>query len=140
MKSTSQNPNCPYCLSSIEPNDNVVRCPRCGVMHHAECWKLNGQCSVYGCDGWAIWNQRISDKISPSSPKRIDIAQGSLVNSSQESPCCIKCGKPVGRNEVVCWQCRRAAFGKHIFENCLGPAVVALVAAAATILSVIRLF
>jgi hypothetical protein len=41
---------CPYCRAPIEPNsgDELV-CPGCGAPHHADCYKENGGCTVFGC-------------------------------------------------------------------------------------------
>jgi hypothetical protein len=40
---------CSVCQWSIEPGDVRMRCPSCGLLFHAECWKENRGCSAYGC-------------------------------------------------------------------------------------------
>ena len=40
---------CPFCLSPIESTENTRACPRCETVHHHECWRENGGCTVYGC-------------------------------------------------------------------------------------------
>jgi len=46
-ESTSKGGDCPICGSPLELR--VVRCTRCQTPHHLECWKYNGQCSIFGC-------------------------------------------------------------------------------------------
>lgn len=43
-------PKCPVCG---EPTTaaRTVRCPGCGIPHHADCWSFQGGCSVFGCRG-----------------------------------------------------------------------------------------
>ena len=41
-----QNKNCPYCQSPFEMDEEVIRCPACGTLQHAECWnEYGGRCS-----------------------------------------------------------------------------------------------
>lgn len=139
MRSTNESSNCPYCLSPIESREEAIRCPKCGVMHHAECWKSNGRCSVYGCDGWAIWNRQISDRIAPPAAGRIVIAPTDLTDESDQPLRCIKCGRPVKRNQITCAHCRFTARDNRFLENCLGPAVVVFSIGASGIFFLIRL-
>lgn len=122
MSKPRENKNCPYCLSPIGKNDEIIRCPECGVIHHAECWKTNGKCSVYGCDGFQAWNNQISEKIAPKLGTKIDI-DASTAKSTEVR--CMECGQPVKPGQLTCWECRRKQnFG--FFENCTGPSVVIL--------------
>ncbi len=41
---------CAYCKESLEDSDSIQYCTTCGTPHHNECLKLNGRCSVYGCE------------------------------------------------------------------------------------------
>jgi len=103
-------------------------------MHHAECWKVNGKCSVYGCDGWQAWSGSIGDKISPKIEAEIDISGSNLgvmvsnarrgAKVKEEPALCIKCGRPVGPEEVTCRNCRRRNI--HYLEGCFGPSVLLL--------------
>ena len=43
------NHNCAICLSPIGPADDKAVCPACNAAYHADCWKENGGCAVYGC-------------------------------------------------------------------------------------------
>ncbi len=117
---------CPYCLSPIEDKAEKVRCPVCGVDHHAECWRANGKCSVYGCDGWQAWSSAINEKIAPRIADKVDVEiRGTERRAVQDNPLCIECGEPVDPGELVCGKCRR----RHrpgLFEGCLGPSVVLL--------------
>jgi hypothetical protein len=45
--------SCPYCRFPLKEGAEVVRCPVCGAVHHAECWEENGGCAVVGCAGRA---------------------------------------------------------------------------------------
>lgn len=135
---TNQTGNCPYCLSLMEPGEESVRCPKCGVTHHAECWKSNGKCSVYGCDGWVLWNDSITSKIAPETGDSIDVTESGPARAQTEAqPVCIECGRPVKRNQVVCWDCRRRQ-PKHFFENCSGPAVVMIAGLAGIVTLLIK--
>lgn len=115
---------CPYCLGPIEENAEKVRCPVCGVDHHAECWRTNGKCSVYGCEGWQTWSNAINEKIAPRIADKIDVEiRGTERRVVQENPLCIECGRPVDQGELVCRKCRRRN-RPGLFEGCLGPSVV----------------
>ena len=41
---------CPYCKSDITKSDSAAICPICNTPHHAECWRENNGCTVYGCE------------------------------------------------------------------------------------------
>ena len=41
---------CAYCKEPIHNDSSVIYCSVCGTPHHAECFQLNGKCSVFGCD------------------------------------------------------------------------------------------
>jgi hypothetical protein len=40
---------CPICQSKVAVGDDVLDCPDCNQVHHAECWAEVGGCGVYGC-------------------------------------------------------------------------------------------
>ncbi len=42
---------CPYCRFPIKAGEEVVVCPSCAVPHHTDCWRENGGCTTYGCQG-----------------------------------------------------------------------------------------
>lgn len=44
---------CPYCRFALKQGSDVVHCPACGAVHHAECWDENQGCAVVGCAGRA---------------------------------------------------------------------------------------
>lgn len=128
MKRAKESVNCPYCLSPIEDDEEQIRCPVCGVAHHAECWHANGKCSVYGCDGWQAWSGPIADKIAPKIAGDIDIdAAGTERSASGVSAeaLCMDCGKPVKRGQLVCGRCKRGDRPGWL-ENCTGPSVIIL--------------
>lgn len=124
MRVNRENRNCPYCLSPIAEHEERVRCPKCGVVHHAECWRTNGQCSVYGCDGWAQWNADIAEKISPAEPEAVEIADTRPRSKREpETARCIECGATVHANQMLCGNCRRRQPSER-WQNCAGPSVL----------------
>ena len=42
---------CPYFLTGIGAGVAVVICELCGMPHHADCWRENGRCTTFGCQG-----------------------------------------------------------------------------------------
>lgn len=121
MKKVTDNHNCPYCLSSIDTDEKQIRCPKCGVIHHADCWKANGSCSVYGCDGWAVWTNQINNKVAPDTVSNVDLTKASnSMSKKNEVVRCIDCGEEVRPGQVTCWNCRRKNAGNYYFDNCAG--------------------
>jgi hypothetical protein len=102
MEKAKESPICPYCLSPIEENEEFILCPVCGVAHHAECWRMNGKCSVYGCDGWQAWDADIADRIAPRLNGEIDLEADNLelAPRAYDGPVCMECGKPVRRGQL----------------------------------------
>lgn len=49
---------CPYCRSPIESRRRTIACPSCGTLHHRQCWRNHGTCSVFGCAKRAIAGRR----------------------------------------------------------------------------------
>lgn len=139
MKKSGKELNCPFCLNPVSPEE-AVRCPKCGVLHHIECWQLNGRCSVYGCDGWVVWSRQISERIAPSAPGKVELVDSNTTATQQQVTRCIKCGEPVKPNQVVCWRCRYVTSDKHFMENCFGPAAIVLSIGIAGVLLLIRVF
>ncbi len=46
---------CPVCTNPVEPSKEAVRtCFLCEAVHHAECWRFNCGCGVYGCREEAV--------------------------------------------------------------------------------------
>lgn len=41
--------NCPYCITQIQPDDEIKLCPECEQPHHMDCWLENEGCTTYGC-------------------------------------------------------------------------------------------
>lgn len=126
MRTANDNRNCPYCLSPIERAEEKVRCPKCGVIHHSDCWKANGSCSVYGCDGWAVWTDRISESIAPDTESGVEVSESDArVAAPKEIVRCIECGKEIRQGAIICLSCRRKG-SNHYFDNCFGPSIIVL--------------
>ena len=126
MEKVRETANCPYCLSPIEGDTEQIRCPVCGVAHHAECWQMNGKCSVYGCDGWQAWSGAISDMIAPRIDENIEIGNSETKRPARKQdtgPLCMECGQPVKPGRLVCRGCGgnwRPAW----LENCFGSLLI----------------
>ena len=43
--------NCPYCQSPIKPGASIIICEICAMPHHIDCWRENGHCTTFGCNG-----------------------------------------------------------------------------------------
>ena len=41
---------CPVCMEVVSEGKARV-CPRCGTVHHVECWDFQGGCGRYACEG-----------------------------------------------------------------------------------------
>ncbi|HHT37628.1 MAG: RING finger protein [Candidatus Wallacebacter cryptica] len=41
--------SCAKCEQKLEIGAEIVECPRCHAVHHADCWKQNGGCGRRGC-------------------------------------------------------------------------------------------
>ena len=127
MRKVTENRNCPYCLSLIDTEEERIRCPKCGVIHHIDCWKANGSCSVYGCDGWAVWDSQITERLAPEDASNYDLTD-TPANASQDREIvrCIECGIEVRRGQLTCFNCRRKNAGNYYFDNCAGPCMLFL--------------
>ena len=126
MRKPRENQNCPYCLSPIEEIEEFIRCPQCGVRHHSECWRANGKCSVYGCDGWALWNDQITEKLIPDTDENLEVSTADTEKPEQEEIVrCIKCGEVVGKGDLKCLKCTYTE-DRHYFDNCSGPSIILL--------------
>ncbi len=40
---------CPFCRFPIKAGEEVITCPDCQAVLHADCWRENGGCTTYGC-------------------------------------------------------------------------------------------
>lgn len=115
---------CPYCLSPIQEDEEQVICPVCGAAHHSECWRVNGKCSVYGCDGWQAWNAGITDRIAPRIANDIELEADNLELQPRayDGPVCIECGRPVRRRQLTCTKCR--VRNLPLYNSCFGTSVL----------------
>jgi hypothetical protein len=39
---------CPVCGTPLS-RGRIVRCSKCGAVHHADCWQFNGLCATFAC-------------------------------------------------------------------------------------------
>ncbi len=62
---------CALCKQPFAPGDDVVICPADGSVHHAHCWRTNGNhCTAYGCDGHGEIGQVIEHQGSHTPSRR----------------------------------------------------------------------
>ena len=129
MRRANENTKCPCCLSPIAELEETVCCPECGVVHHAECWQVNGKCSTYGCEGWQRWSNETSNMIAPEIIAEIDTGDVGTEPSSKPSSerlLCMECGEPVKRGQIICLHCRIKGFRLGFIDNCTTLSVVIL--------------
>src|SRR5579872_4876548 len=84
--------NCAICLSPIGPEDEKTVCPSCNAVYHAECWKENGGCAVYGCAQVPAIEKRQAIEIPVS-------------YWGQENKKCPSCGNEILAAAVRCRHC-----------------------------------
>jgi len=138
MSTVKENKNCPYCLSPVGDQEEKVRCPKCGVIHHADCWKANGSCSVYGCDGWAQWSAEIAERIAPDAGDQVDLSPAAVQTQDPRTAVqCINCGRPVKQGRLLCHKCSRSQLSLRM-DNCFGPGLLIIVGLAVIATLVVR--
>lgn len=83
---------CPICLSAIEREQLVHRCPECDIVHHEECWLEVGGCGTFGC------------KQAPPVDKSEQSAQAPLTAWGDKKDCPI-CGEKIKSIALRCRYC-----------------------------------
>jgi len=83
---------CPFCQTAVEPGDEGVACTACGVGHHADCWRENTGCGVYGCSA--------APKVENRSAMEIPVSYW-----GQERKPCPKCGESIMAAALRCRNC-----------------------------------
>ena len=107
MSTNNEPGKCPYCLGIIDDYAERVRCPSCGSSHHRECWRANGKCAVYGCDGAVLWDESIADKIAPKVGATLELSQSNPPAQAEKAvPRCVSCGEIADDRHLLCWNCR----------------------------------
>jgi hypothetical protein len=91
-QSTAAGAVCAICLSAITAGDEKASCPSCSAEYHADCWKENGGCAVYGCSQAPVVESRRAIEIPMS-------------YWGQENKNCPKCGKEILAAAVRCRHC-----------------------------------
>lgn len=76
---------CPYCKTPLKEGDDVVLCPSCQILHHADCWEENKGCSTFGC---SEQHHEMQDT------KPTNVCNNCGTTLSEEQAFCPKCGTP----------------------------------------------
>lgn len=59
--------NCPFCQTPIKSGVPVVKCAKCDIVHHADCWRENGNCcTTFGCSGTSASRSEERNQVHPS--------------------------------------------------------------------------
>lgn len=86
---------CAICQSPLQPGEETASCPCCQARYHAECWRENQGCAVYGCS-----------QVPPTEARdRLEIAAAYW--GREEKPCPV-CGKTILAAAVRCRHCGAA--------------------------------
>lgn len=88
---------CPICQAPIESGEEVVTCPDCKRVHHAECWAEVGGCGMYGCRQ-AFPAQKVED------PEAMINSQNAVWATEQAT--CPVCRKTISQSARACTFCK----------------------------------
>lgn len=112
---------CPYCLSLIAENDEVVTCRVCGTPHHAECIEENGGCAIKDCEK-LVRSESIEIEVDAEPKTTLVLSKEAVEKAPQavrkkESNPCLKCGKQLPYGEIYCEQCAPSDPEKPVWKN-----------------------
>lgn len=96
---------CPYCRYPIRKGDESCVCSICLTPHHWNCWKDNGRCSTFDCNGVPIKG----DNTQSGHHTHAQYTQNTYIY-------CIACGKPNSVEARFCSQCGNR-LSKPSFEH-----------------------
>lgn len=97
---------CPYCQTRISETESYIVCSQCYIPHHEECWRENGACTTYGCNGYPL-NPGACDA-SDLGRESIDLTQDGL--NVQRCP---YCGQQIKATAIKCKYCKRFIQESH---------------------------
>lgn len=83
---------CPFCQTPVGAGADEISCPSCGARHHADCWRENAGCGVYGCHEVPAVEAR--------RPVEVPVAYW-----GQEHKLCPKCGEQIMAIALRCRHC-----------------------------------
>ena len=89
---------CPFCKGEIKEDDIIVKCSKCDMPHHRDCWVENQGCTTFGCDGTI----QSADAAVPAQDFDIDVA-----DNGQAAPeiFCTRCGTAIPAGDAFCTRC-----------------------------------
>ncbi len=86
---------CPYCQTKVRRGELIKICPFCGLPHHWECWRENGGCTTYGCEG------TLQDRgVDPAAA-----ARRAVTGDEPTTRVCRNCHQEHEYRDVVCPHC-----------------------------------
>jgi Zn ribbon nucleic-acid-binding protein len=85
-------PNCAICLSPVASGEETAVCPACQAVYHADCWRENGGCAIYGCAQVPVVEKRQALEIPVS-------------YWGQENKQCPSCGREILAAALRCRHC-----------------------------------
>lgn len=95
--------NCPYCLAPIQHHETMAVCSACNLAHHDDCWRDNGECTTYGCNGTPI--RMTAEQYMALAQE--DEAPIDLMGQGLETDRCPYCGGLIKALAIKCKHCKR---------------------------------
>lgn len=89
---------CPVCRTPVQPNAQIISCPKCGVQHHTQCWQNNRGCGTPNCS--------VQPGAAPAQPGPAQPMQPQA-RPPQGQQSCQHCGYVLGPFDTTCPKCAR---------------------------------
>jgi TM2 domain-containing membrane protein YozV len=92
---------CPYCQTGFRQEERFRECPQCHMPHHEDCWRENGGCTTFGCNG------QPTARPAPAPPGDWPPAADSdhIELSLDDLSRCAACGEEISVWDETCRRC-----------------------------------